>query len=431
MSRGTTTGAEPPMLARALITLGAPLVVWLVRHAPLDSLEAHGTATVGDLTVGLAPVATGFLLVEVFAALLPSARALRSSGPDGRARLTRWAMVASAGALAFQLLGVALFWNRLGELTLGSALTLVAINVPFTLGLAWLARVVSRQGLANGYAVLFAAHALPVELVLDHPYGRLAGLGVCVGSMAVVAATLRSPKATQRRGELVLRAPLCGLLPITLTGGLLLLPYSLGSSLEQLLPLDALEHFLPGRPQHVLVLAVSVVLLSVACSWAFHRPDTVAPLFPGMDAFTVREAVREALPYTVMALSALTVGATLVERSMGAPLLGYLPGLAYLTALLLDVRDERLARERLGRLVPVWDEHRAYALGPLQKALEDAQIPVHARAAYYRPLVQLAGPLVPLTLMVPPAHATAALEVLTARNAAFQEQLAGHAPSTF
>jgi hypothetical protein len=104
---------------------------------------------------------------------------------------------------------------------------------------------------------------------------------------------------------------------------------------------------------------------------------------------------------------------------------------AYLTAVLLDAREEYRARKARGLLVPVWEEHRAYAVGPLTQALTDAGISVHARSVYYRALVQVLGPLVPVTLLVPPGDAERALAVLQARNADSVAYLTGHAPSTF
>jgi hypothetical protein len=56
---------------------------------------------------------------------------------------------------------------------------------------------------------------------------------------------------------------------------------------------------------------------------------------------------------------------------------------------------------------------------------------VHARSVYYRALVQVLGPLVPVTLLVPPGDAERALAVLQARNADSVAYLTGHAPSTF
>ena len=156
---------DPPILARVVITLGAPFVAWLLGRTPIDFFGISSLRTVSDLTVGLGPVAAGFLLVELVALGLPGARALRVSGPAGRARLARWGWGAATAAMLVQVVGMALFLERVGVPLVASGLLVASINIPFTLGLVSLARLVSQQGLANGYAALLSAAALPSVVI--------------------------------------------------------------------------------------------------------------------------------------------------------------------------------------------------------------------------------------------------------------------------
>jgi hypothetical protein len=80
--------------------------------------------------------------------------------------------------------------------------------------------------------------------------------------------------------------------------------------------------------------------------------------------------------------------------------------------------------------VSAWEEQRVYALAPLSMALARADIPHHVRAARLRTLLPYL-PLVPAELLVPPTHATAARDVLTARNARSVTDAQSHAPTTF
>jgi hypothetical protein len=90
---------------------------------------------------------------------------------------------------------------------------------------------------------------------------------------------------------------------------------------------------------------------------------------------------------------------------------------AIATAVALDVVGELRALWRHGPLVPVWPEHRVYAVAPALEALEAAGIPALARSRHHRALWHFFAPHIPVQLLVPPAHADEARRLLQERLA--------------
>jgi hypothetical protein len=91
-----------------------------------------------------------------------------------------------------------------------------------------------------------------------------------------------------------------------------------------------------------------------------------------------------------------------------------LVGVGTATALVLDLVAELRARRALPDLVPVWPEHRPYAVAAAREALAAAGIPVHVRAENVRRMLQFGGPFAPMDLLVRRADAERAAEILGA-----------------
>lgn len=409
-------------------------MAWLLgTQAVPDQLMVFGLDGRDGRLMGLTPVAVGFLGVELVAALVPRLRPLRISGPAGRARLTAWGWRASAAVMALGLLRTGLDWFRTDMFQFAWFFLLVCFNPLWTLLLVWLARRVSEQGLANGFAVFLLADQVPPEFRPE----LLSGLGPVVGAtllwMLLVAWLLGSPKGRSAHGEVVLRAPLSGLLPVTLTHAVLNLPTGPLAALTAGLPLGFLYHFYPGYTWYFVVMAVAVVLLTPVFMRVFYwGPNVVAFTPDGSTAADLQARLREGLRYTMFVTLTLGLLPGVIERIVVVPFtVAVAPGATLLTALLLDAKDEWRARERQETLVSVWSEHRGYAVDPLCAALTRGGIPCHARAVRYHTLMRFFAPLVPVELLVPRTRVTEALAVLDARNAASLAHLDGHAPTTF
>jgi hypothetical protein len=335
--------------------------------------------------------------------------------------------------MALGLLRTGLDWYRTDMFQFAWFFLLVCFNPLWTLLLVWLARRVSEQGLANGFAVFLLADQVPPEFRPDLLFGLGPVVGATILWMLLVAGLLGSPKGRAQHGEVVLRAPLSGLLPVTLTHGVLNLPAGPLGALTAGLPLGFLYSFYPGDTQYFVMTALAVVLLTPVFMRVFYWGPNVVGFTPDGPAVEDLQArLREGLGYTLFVTLTLGLLPGVVDRMVGAPFaVAVAPGATLLTALLLDARDEWRAREGDETLVSVWSEHRGYAVDPLCAALARAGIPCHARAMRYHTLMRFFAPLVPVELLVPRARATEALAALDARNAVFLAHLDGHAPTTF
>jgi hypothetical protein len=426
--RRSTEALETPTTGRVAITLGAPFVVWLV-FTTNTPFEIYGERLTSPFSMGLTPVVAAFVLVELVAAVVPKWRPLRISGPVQRAQLSRAAWILAGFLMAWELLRIALALTGSLLYVTVPVLGLLAMNVGWTLALVFLARMVGRMGLVNGYALLLTFEWVPHQALAESPQGTVATLMAFSGLVVVAAALMemRWPRAFNT--ELVLRAPLSGLTPMLVAGALLSLPFT-PNVLAQYLSLDGLGELYPGSPAAIVASVLLVAVLTLAFSILFCRPARVVRMVADVDITGVRVHFLSALHHSLLFTLGLTLGTQLLEAWVYLPLAATAPAAACVAALFLDARDEYRAREKLGPLVTAWEEQRVYALAPLSMALARADIPHHVRAARLRTLLPYV-PLVPAELLVPPTHATAARDVLTARNARSVTDAQSHAPTTF
>jgi hypothetical protein len=167
-------------------------------------------------------------------------------------------------------------------------------------------------------------------------------------------------------------------------------------------------------------LLLLLVALGVCFTWICNAPSRIAGLAAragegrekpeaGDVEGEVRRGMREAMLRSVAFLVVLfAIGCVTGNRSSAVDA----AVLAMGTALVLDAAAEWRARRALPDLVPVWPEHRPYALAVAREALAGAGIAVHARGERLRRLLQFGGPYVPIDLMVPRADAARAAAIL-------------------
>lgn len=426
-------GYDPPpttLAARVVITLGVPFAVWLVTgdRTPLEFpfREVLG----GWYSLGLTPVVYAFVVVELMAAAVPRFRSRRIAGPADRARLTRVAWILAGIFTAWDVLATIIeLEGGLSRVT-GSTVWFMTLNVGWTLTLVGMAQLVSRSGLVNGYALLLAFAWLPSSFVSESPYGPLLAVAALAGLVLACGLLLEGRRALQSHGELVLRAPLSGLTPILLAVAILSPPAGRWGMLVRYLPGERLVEFDANPPARLVAMVALVGVFAALLARLFNPHASISSLVPNIDPSVVFEREGAARSHTLLFCVGLTLATTVVEFSVYLPLTAALVATSCLAALLLDAREEYVARRQLGELVPVWLEQRAYALGPLSAALTRANIPHHVRSARLHTLLPHV-PLVPAELMVPPPHAEAALAVLLARNEGSVAHVRGHAPSTF
>jgi hypothetical protein len=218
----------------------------------------------------------------------------------------------------------------------------------------------------------------------------------------------RAPPPEPAPAPLSIPAPASGLAPLLS-----------GTALVSLLAMaPGLDHLLRSRGVFGAAVLLVVVALGIVFSAWFNAPHRIAAVLSRArakgkalrDPKLERAAQRALREATLRSL--VFLGAILVIHRVTTDSFAVAADVALFTALLLDAAAELRARKAMPDLVPVWPEHRPYALQAAREALAGAQIPVFARGEQLRRLLQLGGPFVPIDLMVPRADAKRAAKIL-------------------
>lgn len=391
-------------MSRLPVTLAAVLIVIAGMHIPLPLLDLAGaeqagmdTSYLSPFTLGLTPLLTAFVLVELAALAHPGWRWLRHGGSEARQRLTRAALalgvvlaMVQSTALTASLAQMtdysgSLLWpTDARSLLERAALWLTPIGG--TCALIALSRVVDRAGVGSGIAVVMMT---PAGLLLAEQATSLHGSDLLIPYLLLLAmsAALVGLATHPRAG---LPRPLSGLVPVQVAAGL-----------AGMLPL-----LVPTLLPSYRVEAALAVVLTGGLMWLFNRPDRVAALWGERSPRWSRSAAE------TVAFIGLTLAVMAWARSQdlaGALVLIAVP----LAALVLDIADE-LRDNRRAQWVSVWPEHRLYALAPIQHALQAADIPCSITSTRLRSLMQFFGPYVPMHFRVPAGQEAAALAVIEA-----------------
>src|SRR5436305_3493666 len=156
------------LLLLAAYVFGRRLTLPGVDHDALLELRL-GTDLSGILMLGINPLITGFLLVELFSLMTSPGRRLRERGTDGRATLNRAALIASLLLAGVQAAGIARTLETMPSLGgasivafpgLGFMLTTVATLTAATAALFALCQAISAYGIGNGFALLLLTHVV-------------------------------------------------------------------------------------------------------------------------------------------------------------------------------------------------------------------------------------------------------------------------------
>ena len=419
-----------PPWGRLAVTLGLVglTVVLPLLHVDLpgvdtSAIESQSSLNLSVFALGIMPLLSAMLLVELFAAAIPPWRPLRHGGPAGRAVLGRVTLIVTAALCALQGFGVAQLLLSLGVLTAPGLSSLLMVMVSLAAGtflLVLLAQIAGARGLVGGLAVMLVGTQLVGHgqaLATLYVTGQLevGPLAVPAAGVALtIAATwlvLRAPPAAP--GLAPVPAPAGGVVALSIVGAVLATAASLAHLAGRELPL------FPSEPSRHVVTLLLIVVLGVALTWIFNAPSRVAGLAvragdEGGAAVLEGEArrgLREAALRSVVYLVALFAIGRVTRDSLSAADLTFV---AVVTALVLDAAAEWRARRTLPDLVPVWPEHRPYALASARAALARAGIAVHARGENLRRLLQFGGPFVPIDLLVSRADAERAGGILDA-----------------
>jgi SecY len=415
---------EMPWAGIALAIIVPLAVVWLGPKIRLPRLDiphlgsALGSIAAQRLSVvalGLNPVLSASVLVELAALSVPRWRTLRTGGPAGRARLqsaTAWLTLALALA---QGLGLALYLERMGALLPDpqlSRLIVVFSLVAGTFFLVALARFLDAAAVGGGFSLLLTAFGLATqaplaaELVGRFPGGDPGGAAAaaCCALLLAALGTVWVLRSQRANGHGSLPLPASGLIPLqwsaTVTA-LALLAAAFG-----IWP-DTTRAIATGREPWAIGLGLALTAAAaVAFCLLFNRPSKVAAFGP--DA--VGRVKRAILPSTAYVVGIAILGG-FVGRQLGLEAVSLVPLVAGV-AVVLDAVAESAAIRRHGPLRSVWPEHRLYAVDSAQAALERAGIPSLARSIHQRVLWHFFAPLIPIQIMVPEGRADEAGRLL-------------------
>lgn len=165
-----------PSGVRLLLTIFLLGLYLLGQRVPLPLIDGEAFAEflrhsgavdkVSVLALGINPLITGFLLVELFSLITSPGRRLRKGGIAGRAKLNRAALITSLLLSAVQASGISMFLESLttpGGAPLvmypgwGFKLLTMATLTAVTAAVFVLGNVLSSYGIGNGFALLMLA----------------------------------------------------------------------------------------------------------------------------------------------------------------------------------------------------------------------------------------------------------------------------------
>ncbi|MCA9556379.1 MAG: hypothetical protein KC933_40520, partial [Myxococcales bacterium] len=366
----------PPVAvgARFAVTLAAVAVCEATLHidlpgvAPLDHLDGE-LLSLG--TLGVAPLATAFLLVEVVAVLLPGGRRLRAGGAAGRARLD-FITVALTVVLTAVQAGV-FAWN-IAPITPTTVPVAMASLLGVTALYIAVAQWISRRGLGEGFAVLIAWRLARScwGFWFDPPLALTLGVG------ALATIWIR-----RRRSPLPL--PTAGLIPLyavqqAIAAVFLMSAVGLVDALDILPNLDALGH----ERDALVPVVVGVALMAMLFDRAF-APDEDLARITDAQANLRRTTSATALAYAVPLAGAsqlLVPGYSLHWAITGA----------LVTGLAMDLFDAGRGHHAAPGRVAVWTFTRPLEVPQAVARLAAAEIEAHVTGLNLATLLQFFGP---------------------------------------
>ncbi len=419
---------------RVVVTVGAVVLFLVAERLPLPFFgwtEFHLSREalpylLTFLDVGIWPFFPAYVVVECVAAALPRLRRLRHGSEADRAPLTLAAWALALALAASRAWSMAFYFqgsgpNGLPMLDPGTA-NLLGVASTLVLGTAlagWLALMVSRHGIGNGFAVLFAVEAAEdvaqeaaflarVTPGLWSDVHVLIALALLVVVPLVVAHQLRHRGARPR-----VIVPTCGLVPLQLAPMFLAFPYTV---LYWLVPSRIVDDVYPGPTTYAFATLALAAALAFVLAHVFCPAGAVVGAFRRAAGGSLDERDAASVQYALSTANrrswGLVVGIALlpVVTELGAPVrlhASTLLRLAIVAAVAFDVGTELRARTALP-LVAARPLHRVYAVEPALEALQAAGIRGFARARRYRSLYHFFAPYAPIEILVPPERAAEA-----------------------
>lgn len=426
---------------RLAVTLLGPIAVFAGGKIALPGVDVEQFTFLGStadarnvslVSLGIAPILSSFILVEIVALAIPRLR-WRRHDPSGRAGLGKAVAVLAVVIVAVQAYFAAQYLEMISfkgvEVVIAPGWQfrglMIASLVTATLLLAVLAGMIREHGLGNGYGVLFAAAALiearpkiGLSDLVEHRREVLAFLianpgyllgGITATAIAISTVFVLRLRIAVRDREPALRVPTSGVAPGQGIMLVLLAAFAIAHGWQALFVQPLHE---ANRGWQLAIVAAAAPIWA----WIFARPALIAGMAEdaGLDAPTRASWLRAAV------LSALLLaGAHAMWLLAGtASAQGWWPAdpisVMICTAVVLDVVAD--ARAHRGKLVPIAALHQIQRAAVIERVLADAGIPCHIHASQLRTLLAFFGPWAPAIVLVPEelaATARAKIEAAT------------------
>lgn len=424
--------------ARLIFTVCASLFFLTLRYVPLPGLHLLGDYSVlqspsfprepllavGNLGVG--PLVSAFLCVELLSLLFPAGRRWRHL-PEGRRRLTILSLLLSLGIALAQ---GALLAQAFRAYAPSEGMTLIAAGLLFGFLLSLLlAFGIERRGLGGGAPTLLVVElswSVFTELFRDTPhlYGSLpiperlpsllvfSGVGVALFlypeqmRRALSLRWLRSLEARSRETTSSARISpwlLSGLIPASWTIGAFILPTKLQPLLD---PDSEWISRLEWLAEHVWWTLPLNLIFTWLLSHAFYTQAKLRRLARELDlpstdgeeerSLILRERLRGLVFHGALAVIYFSLWAEGWALDLFTPLL--------CIAYLVDLRAEYQFRSEHEHASSAWSTASVYRAALLREALERARIPVLCRSLRHRSVQHFFAPHVPVEILVPEAQ---------------------------
>ncbi len=410
-----------------LVSLGgmACVLVLGTRWLPGAEVVLGGTSmsviTLSWVAIGLGPFLSGAVLAEGLAFLIPPWRRRRGGDTATRAPIENLALVLGLALLAAQ----AFFLSQwIGSFILDGSFSVRSFSQPEfseravliallggSAALYIIAKLISRYGLGNGYAVVLLAGTLALvpdflkqatALSTMDAFAFFKAFMLAAIAMVVSTSLIRR---TVQTGTGRLTLPLTGIAPLLIGPAILgvILAASRVGQLEE--TLIQAEEFLYSM-QFVSVVVASVLITA----FALRRPSSQARIVSGATSASDSRSLVIAIVISIAFPLGLYYLMTSIEAlgEMVIPLTMLVLG----PALALDLAGEFRARFRNPELVPVWDLQRPRYVLPITQALAHADIDCFVRGRYLRTLLSVVGPFIPMAIMVPKEKVSEARELI-------------------
>lgn len=399
------------------VSLAVALVPLILQRILLPGLDAEAlafldtpakAAGVSVGAMGIAPLLSAFVLVEVVALIVPPWRALRVGGFAGRAKLDRAVLLLGASLALVQAFLISLNLEAFAhEPGLGFKAITTLTLLTATMLLARLAGIVDQHGLGGGYPVLLAGASASVlfgqgrdVLFGDGLAGFVPWALVVTSASALVL--LVGPRAERRAAdaEPTLPIPGAGVIPLQVAATLAMMPWWLGGLFDVSIP----DTFTPGETSYELTYYALLLGSAAGLTWLFNRPAAVRErlVSAGRGEMTAALEARRML-VAQLSRSVVVVGAISLIRSVAGDrgAIVELVGVVVLAAVAGDLWEEHRARRQHPNLVPVWMDPRPYAAAIALDSLRRAGITAYARSLRFRTLLQFFGPQAPIVIWAP------------------------------